>query len=148
MTDWKAAQRKAALTAKWAVTMTKVRIRKTIAKTRWQLVSFLGAKGGESVGIVDLIAIRKDHAPGHAGLKRGDLFQIVLIQVKGGGASFPSTDEVDRLRLVGAIYRAKAILLAQWKRGQQVTFYRLEYVGSEGEAVTWRELHSPAEVFH
>ena len=38
--DWTKAQRKAALTARWAVTMTKVRIRHVLARTRWQLVTF------------------------------------------------------------------------------------------------------------
>jgi hypothetical protein len=37
------------------------RIRQVIARTRWQLVTFCGAAGGESVGVVDMIAIRKDH---------------------------------------------------------------------------------------
>jgi hypothetical protein len=45
--DWKKAQRKAAQTARWAVTMTKVRIRQAMASTRWQLVTFCGAAGGE-----------------------------------------------------------------------------------------------------
>jgi len=85
MTDWKAAQQKAAKTARWAVTMTKCRIRKLIAKTTWNLITFCGKKGGESVGIVDLVAIRKDHGIGVYGLKRGDVFEIILIQVKGGG---------------------------------------------------------------
>ncbi len=53
MTDWRAAQRSAAKTAKWAVTMTKKRISQFLAKTKWQLVTFVGPSGGESVGIVD-----------------------------------------------------------------------------------------------
>ena len=81
--DWKAAQRKAANTARWAVTMTKVRIRRVLARTRWQLITFCGKSGGESVGIVDLLAVRKDHGPPRGGLKRGDALQVILIQVKG-----------------------------------------------------------------
>ena len=50
MPDWPQAQRKAASTARWAVTMTKVRIRRVLARTRWQLVTFYGKGGGESVG--------------------------------------------------------------------------------------------------
>jgi hypothetical protein len=149
MTDWLLAWQKASRTANWAVTMTKVRIRKTIVKTRWQLVTFIGPKGKESVGIIDLMAIRKNHAPGKAGLKRGDLFEVVLIQVKGGTAPFPSSEEVERLRLVGQMYVAKAILLAQWRRGKQVEFY---YLGKESKSpkagTVWRHLTSPAEVFH
>ena len=70
--------------------MAKVRIRKTIARTKWQLVTFVGAKKSESVGIVDMLAIRKDHRQPDNGLKRGDLFQVVLIQIKGGAAAFPA----------------------------------------------------------
>lgn len=62
MTDWVAAQQSASRTARWAVTMTKVRIRGMIAKTKWQLVTFHGSSGGESVGIVDMVALRKNHA--------------------------------------------------------------------------------------
>ena len=54
---------------------------------RWQLVSFRGAKKGEWRGVVDLIAIRKDTAePKTDTLKRGDLFDLVLVQLKGGSA--------------------------------------------------------------
>jgi hypothetical protein len=66
--------------------MAKVRIRRAPARTRWQLVTFCGTAGGESVGVVDLMAIRKDHGKPLPGTKRGDNFQIVLIQVKGGSA--------------------------------------------------------------
>ena len=45
--------------------MTKVRIRPVPAKTRWQLVTFCGKSGGESVAVVDLVAIRKDHGLPH-----------------------------------------------------------------------------------
>lgn len=87
---------KAARTAKWATTMTKWSIAfDTGGKTRrndpkagrrWQLVAFNGPHGGESRGIVDFTAIRKDHREhGQDPFKRGDLFEIVLVQVKGGG---------------------------------------------------------------
>jgi hypothetical protein len=85
--DWKLAQVKAAKTARWAVTMTKVRIRHVLSRTRWQLVTFCGKAGGESVGVVDLLAVRKDHGKPIAGTKRGDALQIILIQVKGGSAA-------------------------------------------------------------
>jgi hypothetical protein len=63
--DWTSAQQKAARTARWAVTMTKVRIRRVVARTRWQLVTFFGVKGGESAGVVDqgtaqFLAIKKN----------------------------------------------------------------------------------------
>ena len=55
--DWDNAQQKAVRTARWAVTMTKVRIRRIAARTRWQLVTFCGKAGGGSVGVVDLEAV-------------------------------------------------------------------------------------------
>jgi len=57
------AQQKAALTNRRAVTKTEERIRRVLSRTRWQLVTFLGKRGGESTGIVDMLAIRKDHKP-------------------------------------------------------------------------------------
>ena len=149
MPDWQAAQKKAALTAKWAVTMTKVRIRKTIARTRWQLVTFTGSKGVESVGIVDMIAIRKDHAKRKNCLRRGDLFEIVLIQVKGGGAPFPSEDEVARLRHVAESHDAKAVLPARWQKGKQAFFCKLHTLpGGSRPAHAWQPIDSPADIFH
>jgi hypothetical protein len=148
--DWKSAQKKAARTAKWVVTMTKVRIRKTIAKTRWQLISFNGPRGGESVGIVDLMAIRKDHSRDRRGFGQGDLFQIILIQVKGGGAAFPNLEEVKRLTKVGRLYRARAVLLAQWRPGQQVEFLRLKRISKKGVRPkdAWSALETLNEVFY
>jgi hypothetical protein len=35
--------------------------------------------GRESAGIIDLLAIRKDHAKANGKFKRGDLFEIILI---------------------------------------------------------------------
>jgi Uncharacterized protein conserved in bacteria len=77
--NWKNAQEKAARTARWAVTMAKVRIRRVVSRTRWQLVTFYGKSGGESVGVVDLLAIRKDHCQPVGGIRRGDALQIILI---------------------------------------------------------------------
>src|SRR5881397_711417 len=121
--NWKEAQQKAALTARWAVTMVKVRIRRVASRTRWQLVTFCGKTGGESVGVVDLLAIRKDHGPPGPGMKRGDSLQIILIQVKGGGAAMPSAEDGHRLRAVARQHGAKDILLAVWKKGAAVQFF-------------------------
>jgi hypothetical protein len=88
--DWKQAQQKAALTARWAVTMAKVRIRRVAARTRWQLVTFYAKAGAESVGVVDMLAIRKDHNAPVGAMRRGDALQIILIQVKGGTAATPT----------------------------------------------------------
>jgi len=76
-TEYKRRFKIAAYTEKWAVTMTKVRIRQAAASTpfpRWHLLTFAGPDGGESRGVVDLIAIRKDHGTPRNGTKRGDCF--------------------------------------------------------------------------
>lgn len=133
MTNWVEAQRKAAKTARWAVTMTKVRIRQVLARTRWQLVAFCGADGGESVGVVDMIAVRKDHRDLLPGTKRGDRLQIVLIQVKGGRAAMPTREDGQRLRAVARHHRAQKVLLATWTKGTAARFFKLrDRRGSEG----------------
>lgn len=96
------------------------------ARTRWQLVSFNGRAGGESRGIVDILAIRKDHR-GARGLCRGDLFEIVLIQCKGGQARRPTVDECSRLQTVASVYNAPAVVLAEWKRQEHLRLYELRH---------------------
>src|SRR5205807_7189874 len=125
------AQRKAAKTARWAVTMTKVRIRRVLSRTRWQLVTFSGKSGGESVGVVDLVALRKDHGKPIARTKRGDNFQIILIQVKGGGAAMPTAEDAKRLRAVARRHRARNVLQASWKKGTAARFVRLRRGSSQ-----------------
>lgn len=74
--------KKAQHTAKWARIMTKWLVTYTQKKgAKWNLVEF-GGPNGESRGIVDIMAIRKNHKLPHPGLKRGDLFEIVLIQTE------------------------------------------------------------------
>lgn len=123
--NWQRAQEKAANTARSAVIMAKVRIRQVVSRTRGQLVTFTGRSGGESVGIVDILAIRKDHGPPIAGLKRGDALQIVFIQVKGGGAANPTPEDAARLRIVAKRYHACDALLATWKKGRAARFFQL-----------------------
>jgi hypothetical protein len=118
----------AADTEKWAVTMTKVRIRQAVAQRpwpRWHFVTFCGPDGGESRGVVDMIAIRKNHGTPRSGAKRGDALQIVLIQVKGGYAAKPTADDGKRLRIVARRHGACAVLLATWKKGNATRFYSL-----------------------
>lgn len=118
--------RKALRTAKWARTMTKWLItHSTKGGVKWQVVSFNGKAGQESKGIVDLIAIRKNHSQSSTVEHRGDLFEIVLIQVKGGGAKGPSEDDIDRLVKVKEHHRAEKVVLAEWKRGEKLCCYLL-----------------------
>jgi hypothetical protein len=85
---------------------------------RWKFVSFRGAGHGEWRGIVDVLAIRKNTAqPRHTALKRGDLFDIILIQMKGGGARSPNASELRRLRQVARHYQAHKVVLFEWRLG-------------------------------
>ena len=130
---------KAHKTARWAKTMTRWLIKYTCNKgVKWKFVEFDGVGKAESRGIVDFIAIRKDHRE-TAGLKRGDLFEIILLQVKGGSARFPNDSDIDRLVKVAKFHRAKAIVLAEWKLGKKPNLYRLVNR-------MWK-LESPMEIF-
>jgi hypothetical protein len=135
----------AAQTARWAVTMTKVRIRQAIAEhpwPHWHLLSFTGPDGRESRGVVDLIAIRKDHSTPVIGTKRGDALQIILIQVKGGSAARPTAEDATRLRIVARRHGACGVLLASWKQGSAARFFSLHRTHPE-----WREVTDLRTVF-
>jgi hypothetical protein len=131
---------KAARTARWANTMVKHAISHATGGKRpglpsvkaWQIVSFPGRAGAESRGVVDLLAVRRDHRTDTGALRSGDLLEIILIQVKGGSAPRPSTEDLSRLRKVQRWHRARSIVLAEWKKGEGATFLRLE-----GDA--WKE---------
>ncbi len=143
-------------TAKWATTMTKWRIGfetrgRRLAKPgvkpvrRWQLVGFPGPAGRESAGIVDLIAIRKDHASVNGHFKRGDLFEIILIQIKGGSARRPNADDIRRLRAIAKRYKARDVILAEWVKASQPKFYRLGKPASDSKSA-WKEV-DPGVIF-
>ena len=125
LTNWQEAQQKAARTARWAVTMTKVRIRQVVSRTRWQLVTFYGKSGAESAGVVDLLAVRKDHGAPAGVVRRGDALQMILIQVKGGSAANPTFEDAARLRAVAKRHGACDVLLATSKKGRMPHFFRL-----------------------
>src|SRR5678815_4855564 len=119
------AWKKAGNTDKWTEIL--FRALASRVKKRWRFVSFRGLGGGEWKGVVDVPAIRKDTSKSDDELlKSGDLFDIVLVQMKGGFARKPSEDEIDRLRVVAKRYDAKAIVLFQWKRGKGCTFKKLD----------------------
>ena len=130
-------------TGKWAVTMTRLKI--TVAtqgkdRRRWNVVSFTGPGGQESRGIVDLVAIRKNQRLPLDGSKRGDKFEMVLIQVKGGSSPCPSDEDIDRLRLAARQYKAE-VVLSEWQRAKTLRFSRL----SMSNKRPWEEL-TDAEV--
>ena len=113
-------------TAKWARTMTKWLVTYNARRgARWNLVEFGGKAKAEARGIVDLVAIRKDHRRDTEGVKRGDLFEIVLIQTKGGSARRPSRNDVIRLQRVARHHRARAVILAEWQRGARLELFKL-----------------------
>ena len=139
---------RAARTARWATTMTRWAIRfssggkrsGTRASKRWQFVTFPGPAGAESRGIVDLVAIRRDHRPRIGVFEPGDLFEIVLVQIKGGAAAWPSLSALARLKAVGRRYGAQ-VVLAAWKKGAEPTFHRLKSVSTE-RSKAWVEVEA------
>lgn len=117
---------KALRTAKWARIMTKWLIsHSSKGGVKWQVIDFNGPKGHESKGIVDLVAIRKDHALPSPGKYRGDLLEIVLVQVKGGSARFPSQADVNRLEEVRKYHGASKVVLTEWRKGERLCCYVL-----------------------
>jgi hypothetical protein len=130
---------KAAQTARWARTMTKWIITHSgRAAVKWRFVEFGGITGAESRGIIDILAVRKNHQEVE-GLKRGDLLDVILIQTKGGSAKPPSVSDIERLRKVAKYHRAKAVVLAEWKIGEALNLYQL--IGQK-----W-VLATPGEIF-
>ena len=87
-----------------------------------------------------MFAIRKDHGKPFPGTNRGDTFQIILIQVKGGHAAMPTNDDCDRLRRVAKRHSASGILLATWQKGKSAKFFSLRAkagnAGGDWEGVT------------
>jgi hypothetical protein len=115
---------KAHATGRWAEII--FRALSSRVADRWKFISFRGANRGEWRGVVDLVAIRKNSKePSSAMLRRGDLFDIVLIQIKGGSARGPTQDDCRRLREVKRLYRAKDVVQFQWKRGESSKFFVL-----------------------
>jgi hypothetical protein len=123
---------KAVRTDRWTEIM--FRALSARSSTRWRFVSFRGAGRREWRGIVDMVAIRKDtRAPASDLLKRGDLFDLILIQLKGGSAKLPSQEELQRLSAVAESYRASDVVLFEWKKGVYSRFSVLT------KDQTWRE---------
>lgn len=131
-TDWTAAVDKAKKTAKTATTLAKAHLARESNKHggRWQWVEFLGPNGRESAGIIDIVAMRKKWAvpagPEFQNLKHLDLFDIMLIQVKGGSARMPTANDIARMELVADHYKACNVLLYQWsEKAKQATGFRV-----------------------
>jgi hypothetical protein len=137
---------KAVKTARWARIMVKWWITKSRAARGWEIVNFTGPAGRESRGIVDFLLIRKDHRPG--AVARGDFFEIILVQVKGGSAGRPSREDLARLRLVADHYHARAVVLAEWVKGSKVRFSQLKPVAAVTQKLDpWDEVEHPKLLF-
>src|SRR5438477_11278787 len=100
------AWKKAGNTDRWTEILFRA-LTSRVAK-RWRFVLFRGTGGGEWRGIVDVLAVRKDTShSNHELFKSGDLFDIILVQMKGGAARKPNGPEIQRLAAVAKRYRAK-----------------------------------------
>lgn len=137
------AQAKAHKTARWARTMTKWLITRKRSKRGWEIVNFTGPSGNESRGIVDLMAIRKDHRT--TSIQRGDFFEIILIQVKGGSAGPPTEEDIARLRVVKEHYHVRNVVLAEWKQGNAPKFSTL--AEDSNPACQWTPANNPKSLF-
>jgi hypothetical protein len=110
---------------------------------KWPMVSFPGPNGHDARGIVDMLAIRKDHRTEGSRVSRGDRFDIVLIQIKGGTARRPTSKDVTRLRRIHRRYRAKATVWVQWKKGKSIVWHRLRPSAKE----PWAGVTDLREIF-
>ena len=136
-----AAAKKAARTRRQNVAVAKARRNGRVAETlfraltarlqsRWRLVSFRGRRGGESRGVVDVLAVRRRTRGGaEYGLRSGDLFEFILVQLKGGDAREPSDSDVVRLRTVAGQIGATRVVLYSWKDKARSTYQILDADG-------------------
>jgi len=138
--EWRLIFEEARKTGKMANTLAKALAKRY--SMRWRFVDFRGPKGQESAGVVDIVAIRKcGKLPTVPGLKRLDLFDIILMQVKGGSAANPTAEDIKRLKIVGKQYHAQNIVLFQWQKKKKVGFLKLNKKNEK-----WKET-SAAELF-
>jgi hypothetical protein len=127
---------KAHATGRWAEII--FRALSSRVADRWKFISFRGVGKREWRGVVDLVAIRKNSKqPAGDLLKRGDLFDIVLIQIKGGTARGPTQNDCRRLLEVKRLYRATEVVQFQWRKGESSRFFvlgrKLNWVPSSSE---------------
>lgn len=137
--DWAAAAEDAHKTGRKAETM--FRALSARVGNRWKFISFRGKSQREWRGIVDVLAIRKNTAqPTFGSLKRGDLFDIVLVQIKGGTARSPTANDRRRLLVVAQYYNARDVVQFCWKDAECAEFSVLQ------PDLTWKE-STGAQIF-
>ena len=77
--------------------------------------------GRPPAGIVDAIAMRKDHRKSKDG-NRGDRFEFILVQMKGGNAPRPSDKDIERLVRAKEHYSTNEVVLFEWRPNKGGTF--------------------------
>lgn len=94
----------------------------------WKFVDFTSKdRKRESAGIVDLLALRKSsREPAVDGLKPLDLFDVIVIQSKGGKSPRPTPDDIERLRKVADFYHAEKVVLFEWEKGVKAAYSVLD----------------------
>jgi hypothetical protein len=92
-----------------------------VAKTRWRFEAFRGPGDRPPAGIVDAIAMRKDHRKANDG-NRGDRFEFISVQMKGGNALMPTDKDKKRLRRAKAYCAAKEVVLFEWRPNKGAKF--------------------------
>ena len=130
----KAAPEKAYMTGRLAVQATKLRILEIDNKNDAplsQFVEFEGREGGESNGIVDLLAVKRNRDRKkikNMDCNVNDLLDIIHIQVKGGSAGDPTKAAKKRMLIVSKYYNCRETLLSRWNPAKfsQVIFKRLK----------------------
>ena len=117
-TEKKLTQAKVNQSKNLAVEATKLQIEITNSSTaKYQFVEFSGPNGGDSNGIVDLLAIKKNRNKKENkkhGLSNADLLDIIQIQVKGRGSLPPKNDDKKRMKKIAKYYKFKETLLSRW----------------------------------
>ena len=117
-TEEKLTQAKVNQSKNLAVEATKLQIERTNSSTaKYQFVEFSGPNGGDSNGIVDLLAIKKNRNKKENkkhGLSNADLLDIIQIQVKGRGSRPPKNDDKKRMKKIAKYYKFKETLLSRW----------------------------------
>ena len=125
---------KAHMTGRLAVKATKLRILEIDNKNDAplsQFVEFEGREGGESNGIVDLLAVKRNRDRKkikNMDCNVNDLLDIIHIQVKGGSAGEPTKADKKRMLIVSKYYNCRETLLSRWNPAKfnQVIFKRLK----------------------
>jgi hypothetical protein len=116
--------------------MTRLLIARSAERRAWRVIDFHSRAGFESSGIVDLVVARRDLSSS----SRGDLLEVVLVQVKGGAAAWPSADEIVRLRRVARHHRARGVVLSVWKKGAMPQLFRLRAHTAKSARAAWEPI--------